>query len=230
MLPKWMIERERDPELLLPDLPPLHEDGADPAEVEMNKAINEFSKSALEDNTKNLFRSVNFIENSFSWLRRAYGWMLALGLLALVAAIYKGLVADNGAELGSAAVIGGVSLGALISSLVLKPTESMERNAIFVPWMLLVLNTYWTRLVYMNDPTTVDKQLEDAAKDAADQFKLIAEAHAKALTTENERLAGMAAPSEDGQGNGSDEGRDGEPAADGDGTATRDGGAQPVTP
>lgn len=30
-----------------------------------------------------------------------------------------------------------------------------------------------TRLVYMNDPKTIDKQLENAAKDAAEQFKAI---------------------------------------------------------
>jgi len=194
MLPRWKIDRDLDLYPTLPEPPAPHEDGATAAEIEMNRAINEFSKKALEDNTKNLIRSVSFIDSSFAWLRRAYGWMLGLGLVALAAAIYKGLVADSGTELGSAAVIGGVSLGALISSLVLKPTESMERNAIFVPWMLLTLNTYWTRLVYMNDPKTVDSQLEDASKDAAEQFKLIAEAHAKAVATENKRLTEMAAP------------------------------------
>jgi hypothetical protein len=76
----------------------------------------------------------------------------------------------------------------------------MERNAVFVPWMLLVLNTYRTRLVYMSDPETIDSQLQDAAKDAAEQFKVMSEALAKAMTTENESLVALAVPASGGEG------------------------------
>jgi hypothetical protein len=194
-------------ELFLPE-PPIPEDSdASPEQIEMAKAINQFSREALQNNTANLSRSIGFIDSSFAWLRRAYGWMLAVGLLALVAAVIKGAFADTGSEAAAAGVLGGVSAAVVISSFVLKPTDSMERNAIYVPWMLLVLNTYWTRLVYMNDPKKIDKQLEDAAKDAAEQFKLIADAHAKAMTTEAERFVAVAAPSSDGKGKEDEKGK-----------------------
>jgi len=199
-----MIDKDLEYNLALPTPPAPQENGADPAAIEMNKAINDFSKKALQDNATNLAKSVSFIDSAFSWLRTAYGVMLGVGLLALVATIIKGLTADSGADAGATAVLGGVSVGVLVSSLILKPTDSMERNAVFVPWMLLVLNTYWTRLVYMNDPKTIDSQLQDAANDAAEQFKVMSEALAKAMTTQNENLVALAVPAGgEGSSNGS---------------------------
>jgi hypothetical protein len=129
------------------------------------------------------------------------------------------LIADTGSEAAAAGVLGGASVGLLVGALVLKPTESMERNAIFVPWMLLTLNTYWTRLVYMSDPKTIDKLLDDAGKDAAEQFKAIADAHAAALKTENERLVTLAAPPS-GSGTGSASGTGGDQAGQQSGNGT----------
>jgi hypothetical protein len=223
MLPRWMIDKDLGYDLALPTPPDPLEDGADPAAVEMNKAINEFSKKALEDNAKNLAESVSFVDRAFSWLRTAYGVMLGVGLLALLATIVKGLTADSGAEAGATAVLGGVSVGVLVSSLVLKPTDSMERNAVFAPWMLMVLNTYWTRLVYMNDPQTIDSQLQDAASDAADQFKVMSEALAQAMTTEKESLVAFATPAAGGGSSGSGSSGDtdgGGPEKDGAGGGT----------
>jgi uncharacterized membrane protein YgcG len=210
-------------ELALPDPASPDTTGASAEQVAMAEAINKFSREAVEANTTNLVKTVGFIDQSFSWLRTAYGWMLVIGLASLVAAVVKGLISDTGSEVGAAAVIGGVSAAALLSSLVLKPTESMERNAIYVPWMLLVLNTYWTRLMYMNDPKTIDSQLEDAAKDAAEQFKAIAEAHAKAMTSENERFVALAGGGADGKA------KDGEEGGGGNGKAGGGGGSQEPT-
>jgi hypothetical protein len=183
-----------DLSLTLPDPPTPAADGATKQQVDLTKAINEFSKEALENNSTNLTKSVGFIQRSFDWLRTAYTAILIVGLIALAAAVLKGLLADTGSEAAAAGVLGGVSVGALLSSMILKPTESMERNAIYVPWLLLVLNTYWTRLVYMNDPTKIDEQLQDAASDANEQFKAISEALGSALKTENERLVALAVP------------------------------------
>jgi hypothetical protein len=189
--------------LELPDLPEPAGDGATPKQIALTKTINDFSKTALENNSTNLTKSVGFVQQSFDWLRIAYTAILIVGLLTLLAAVAKALFANNTPEAVAAGVLGAASLGAILSSTVLKPTESMERNAIFIPWMLLVLNTYWTRLVYMNDPTKIDAQLEDAAKDASEQFKAISEALAGALKTENERLVALAGPaSSDGKAEG----------------------------
>ena len=221
MLPRWKIDRDLGYDLALPTPPAPQEDGADPAAIEMNKAINEFSKKALQDNATNLANSMSFIDHAFGWLRTAYGVMLGVGLLALLATIFKGLTADTGAEAGATAVLGGVSVGVLVSSLILKPTDSMERNAIFVPWMLLVLNTYWTRLVYMNDPETIDTQLQDAAKDAAEEFKVMSEALAKAMTTENESLVALGVPASGG--------KDSSGKTNGSGSAKPEAAADPAT-
>lgn len=163
------------------------------------KAINEFSTEAFESNTTNLSRSVEYLKQSYDWLRKAYAAMVTVGLFALVVAVIKAAGADSGAENAGAGVIAGVSAAALLGALFLKPSDSMERTAVLVPWVLLVLNTYWTRLAYMDDREKIDGQLEDAAKDAAEQFKAIAEAMASAQKVEGDRLVALAVPAPAGE-------------------------------
>jgi hypothetical protein len=38
----------------------------------------------------------------------------------------------------------------------------------------IVLTTFWTRLLYMEDPATLDAQLGKAAKEASDELSAIA--------------------------------------------------------
>jgi len=106
--------------------------------------------------------------------------------------VIKGLTADSGGEAAAAGAIGAVSIGTLVSVLLLKPVESMERNGVFVPWLIVILNTYWTRLVYFSDPSKIDEQLRDAAEEAEKQLAAVADKHAAALGLEKERLVALA--------------------------------------
>jgi hypothetical protein len=203
-----MSERLAHPTLTYPTTT-----GKAPGDDAITIALREFSKDALEANTQNLSRSMKFIDDSFGWLRIAYSAMLVFGLLALIAAVVKGLIADGGSEVAAAAVLGGVSVGTLISAFIIKPTDSMERNSIFVPWMLVVLNTYWTRLLYMNDPAKEEEELKEAGNVANEQFKAIAEALAKAQNGDTETIKSMSGGG--GGTSGSNGGGDDPPAAGG---------------
>ena len=47
-----------------------------------------------------------------------------------------------------------------------------------MPWVSIVLTTFWTRLLYLDDPATLDAQLGRAAKEASDELSLIAARYA----------------------------------------------------
>ncbi len=211
--------------LVLPDLPKPDADASE-EQIALAEELSRFSGKALSANTGNLDKSMTFIDESFDWLRIAYTVMLALGALALLAAVGKGLFAQTGTDVGASAVLGAVSLGLVIVALLNKPVEAMERNAVLVPWMLLTLNTYWTRLLYLKDPKTIDTQLKEAAKDAAEQFKQIAEVHAKALSSETERIKVVTGADGKEKGGEEDDDKKKKDGAGGDGKTKKDGDGQ----
>ena len=43
-----------------------------------------------------------------------------------------------------------------------------------MPWVSIVLTTFWTRLLYLDDPATLDAKLGHAAKEASDELSAIA--------------------------------------------------------
>src|SRR5206468_506499 len=51
---------------------------------------------------------------------------------------------------------------------------TLERNAIFMPWVSIVLTTFWTRMLYLDDEATLDAKLGHAAREASDELSAIA--------------------------------------------------------
>jgi hypothetical protein len=47
-----------------------------------------------------------------------------------------------------------------------------------MPWVSIVLTTYWTRLLYADDAKTLDERLGKAIKEASDEMSTIAARYA----------------------------------------------------
>jgi hypothetical protein len=43
-----------------------------------------------------------------------------------------------------------------------------------MPWVSIVLTTFWTRLLYLDDEATLDAKLGHAAKEASEELSVIA--------------------------------------------------------
>ena len=71
-----------------------------------------------------------------------------------------------------------MTVGIFVAFFIQRPSAALERNAIFMPWVSIVLTTFWTRLLYLDDPATLDAQLGKAAKDASDELSMIASRYA----------------------------------------------------
>ena len=100
--------------------------------------------------------------------------MMIFGVGAIVAAFVKGLTAATIGEAVASVGLAGLTVGIFVAFFVQRPSAALERNAIFMPWVSIVLTTFWTRLLYLDDPETLDAKLGRAAKEASDELSAIA--------------------------------------------------------
>ena len=77
-------------------------------------------------------------------------------------------------EAAAAIGLAGLTVGVFVAFFVQRPSAALERNAIFMPWVSIVLTTFWTRMLYLDDPETLDAKLGKAAKDASEELSAIA--------------------------------------------------------
>jgi hypothetical protein len=103
-----------------------------------------------------------------------YVAMMVFGVGAIVAAFGKGLTAATIGEAVASVGLAGLTVGIFVAFFVQRPSAALERNAIFMPWVSIVLTTFWTRLLYLDDPETLDAKLGRAAREASDELSAIA--------------------------------------------------------
>jgi hypothetical protein len=135
--------------------------------------------AVLEEDVQTLARSTAYLRRSYRVVFVAYVAMLVFGLAAVVAAFVRGLTASTTGQSVAAAVLAGMTVGIFVAFFVQRPSAALERNAIFMPWVSVVLTTFWTRLLYLDDPATLDQRLGHAAKEASDELSTIAMRYAQ---------------------------------------------------
>ncbi len=134
--------------------------------------------AVLADDVQTLSRTTAYLRRSYRAVFVSYVAMLVFGLAAVAAAFAKGLTASTLGEAAAAIGLAGMTVGIFVAFFVQRPSAALERNAIFMPWVSIVLTTFWTRLLYMDDPATLDAQLGRAAKEASDELSAIAARYA----------------------------------------------------
>jgi hypothetical protein len=136
--------------------------------------LRELAAAVLADDIQTLARTTAYLRRSYRAVFAGYVAMLVFGLTAVSAAFVKGLTATTLGEAVAAIGLAGLTVGIFVAFFIQRPSAALERNAIFMPWVSIVLTTFWTRLLYLDDPATLDAQLGRAAKEASDELSLIA--------------------------------------------------------
>ena len=129
----------------------------DPKQATME--LRELAAAVLADDIQTLSRTTAYLRRSYRAVFVAYVAMLVFGLAAVCAAFVKGLTATTVGEAVAAIGLAGMTVGIFVAFFVQRPSAALERNAIFMPWVSIVLTTFWTRLLYLDDPATLDAQL-----------------------------------------------------------------------
>lgn len=106
------------------------------------------------------------------WMYRV---MFAVGIAGFVAAAALGVT--RGVEF--AAVFGGLSVITFLTYFISQPLRALEQNLEFITWLGIIYNTYWTRLMYANDASTVQVDLEAISRTAVDEINQLIDKHAE---------------------------------------------------
>ena len=136
--------------------------------------LRELAAAILEDDVQTLARTTAYLRRSYRIVFVGYVAMMLFGVLAVVAAFVKGLTASSPGEAAAAVGLAGLTVGVFVAFFVQRPSAALERNAIFMPWVSIVLTTFWTRMLYLDDPATLDAKLGHAAREASDELSAIA--------------------------------------------------------
>lgn len=107
------------------------------------------------------------------WL---YGTLFAIGIGLFLVATIIGL-RDSSSVVAIA--FAGLSVGAFLAFFVRQPLHALEENLEFITWLGVAFNTYWTRLMYMEDPKTVQAELKAADDDFRTSVERLITQHAE---------------------------------------------------
>ncbi|HEY3962220.1 MAG TPA: hypothetical protein VGL84_06810 [Gaiellaceae bacterium] len=147
--------------------------------LKTTEELRALAAAVLNEDVQTLARTTSYLRRSYRVVFVAYVAMLVFGLTAVIAAFLRGLTAATTAQSIAAAALAGMTVGIFIAFFVQRPSAALERNAIFMPWVSIVLTTFWTRLLYLDDPATLDQKLGHAAKEASDELSTIAMRYAQ---------------------------------------------------
>jgi FtsH-binding integral membrane protein len=142
--------------------------------LQTTQELRAFAAAVLQEDVQTLARTTAYLRRSYRVVFVGYVAMMVFGVAAIVAAFVKGLTANSIGEAIPAVGLAGLTVGIFVAFFVQRPSAALERNAIFMPWVSIVLTTFWTRLLYLDDEKTLDAQLGKAAKEASDELSAIA--------------------------------------------------------
>ncbi len=142
--------------------------------LETTEQLHALAAAVLREDIQTLARTTDYLRRSYRVVFVGYVAMMVFGVAAIVAAFVKGLTAGTIGEAAASIGLAGLTVGIFVAFFVQRPSAALERNAIFMPWVSIVLTTFWTRLLYLDDPATLDAKLGHAAKEASDELSAIA--------------------------------------------------------
>jgi hypothetical protein len=147
--------------------------------LQTTEELRALAASVLSGDIETLARTTAYLRRSYRVVFIGYVAMLVFGLAAVTAAFARGLTANSTGASIAAIALSGMTVGIFVAFFVQRPSAALERNAIFMPWVSIVLTTFWTRLLYLNDEATLDQHLGRAAKEASDELSAIAMRYAQ---------------------------------------------------
>lgn len=133
-----------------------------PVDQRMLDVVTRVSEDLLTQVAKSSTKTQKRISAGFtSYL--AMTWMLFfIGATGFAAALVRGFTADSTADAVTTAVYGGLSVTSFVAVFLSQPVRAMSKAGPEAAWVLAIVNTYWTKLAYVNDPHTVVADLNEA--------------------------------------------------------------------
>jgi hypothetical protein len=140
-----------------PSFLPPHVTNRDKAiDHELLLAWKEHIKNGLSQNSRMFDRVLGAFMIPYWVTVVCYVLLFAFGLVGFgVAAV---LAVQQ--QLAFATVFGGISVTTFLTFFISRPLRSLEQNILFITWLGVIYNTYWTQLMNAVDPETIGRDLE----------------------------------------------------------------------
>ncbi|MFL6023903.1 MAG: hypothetical protein ACJ72O_11235 [Marmoricola sp.] len=145
-----------------------------PVEVTLGVPVGAAGQKALADDLiraqRKIVRNISgALTASMSRIESAYILNLimnltvfGIGLIAFVLAALKGLDNPSQSDAIVSATFGGLSAITFLAFFVSRPLAAVASSGAKMAWLLATVNTYWTKLIYINKNTTVLADLQRA--------------------------------------------------------------------
>ena len=128
--------------------------------------VESIARAVLQANQREFLRAARSQRFAFAITKWLFVVMFLLALGATIATIHIATdIPEGGYNWAHAGVVGGVGVMAALLFLFLlyaRPLAALERNAVVQSFLTVVVNSYWTRLLYVKGAADIDVHLEDA--------------------------------------------------------------------
>jgi hypothetical protein len=129
-------------------------------------SVESVARAVLQANQREFVRAARGQRFAFAIIKWLFLVIFLLALGATIATIRIATdIPEGGYNWAHAGVVGGVGVMAALLFLLLlyvRPLAALERNAVVQSFLTVVVNSYWTRLLYVKGAADIDVHLEDA--------------------------------------------------------------------
>ena len=128
--------------------------------------IEPFARAIIQSNQNEFLRAARGQRFAFATMKWLFLVMFLIALGSMIAAIRVATdVPEGGYDWPHAGVVAGIAFMAVVLFtllLYMRPLAALERNAVVQSFLTVVVNSYWTRLLYVKEAADIDVHLEDA--------------------------------------------------------------------
>lgn len=129
-------------------------------------SVESVARAVLQANQQEFLKAARGQRFAFAIMKWLFLVIFLLALGATIATIRLATdLPEGGYNWAHAGVVGGVGVMAALLFLLLlyvRPLAALERNAVVQSFLTVVVNSYWTRLLYVQGAADIDVHLEDA--------------------------------------------------------------------
>ena len=128
--------------------------------------IEQFARAVIRSNQSDFLKAARGQRFAFATMKWMFLVVFLIALGAMIAAIR--IAADEpaaGYDWAHAGVVTGIAAMSIVLFallLYMRPLAALERNSVVQSFLTVVVNSYWTRMLYVKEAADIDVHLEDA--------------------------------------------------------------------
>lgn len=137
-----------------------------PPPIDPDTGIEPFARAVIRSNQQEFLRAARGQRFAFTTMKWLFLVVFLIALGAMIAAVRIATdIPEGGYNWAHAGVVGavaGMSIILFALLLYMRPLAALERNSVVQSFLTVVVNSYWTRLLYVKEAADIDVHLEDA--------------------------------------------------------------------